>query len=108
MPSSDQMDGTTLQLLSHLEGDALNVALLVTETWRATHVGLVGALTAHYDNPPGRLADYRWQFEKTTRLPEEAPSIFAIALGDISSKGIWRYGSQGATLYHTGLLYSRS
>ena len=36
-----------LQLLSHLEGDALNVALLVPKTWWATRVGLVGALMAH-------------------------------------------------------------
>ena len=49
-----------LQLLSHLEGDVLNVTLLVPETRRAARVGLIGALT-------GRLADYcRW-FEKTTR-----------------------------------------
>ena len=40
-----------LQLLSHLEGDALNVALLVPETRWATHVSLVGALTAHYGSP---------------------------------------------------------
>ena len=54
------------QLLSHLEGDAMNVALLVPETRRAMRVGLIGALTAHYGSP-GRLADYRRQFEKTTR-----------------------------------------
>ena len=46
-----------LQLLSHLEGDALNVALLVPETKRATRAGLVGELTEHYGSP-GRLADY--------------------------------------------------
>ena len=47
---SNGWDDTTaaLQLLSHLEGDALNVALLVPETRWATQVGLVGALTAHY------------------------------------------------------------
>ena len=44
-----------LQLLSHLEGEALNVALLVPEIRRATHVGLVRALTAHY----GPRADWR-------------------------------------------------
>ena len=37
-----------LELLSHLEGDALNVALLVPEVRRATRTGLVGALTEHY------------------------------------------------------------
>ena len=55
-----------LQLLSHLEGDALNVALLVPESRRATRVGLDGALTEHYGSP-GRLADSRRQSEWTTR-----------------------------------------
>ena len=50
-----------IQLLSHLEGDALNVALLVPAPRRASRVGLVDALTAHYGSP-GRLADYRRQF----------------------------------------------
>ena len=40
-----------LQLLSHLEGDALNVALLVPETQRATRIGLVSALNDHYGLP---------------------------------------------------------
>ena len=44
-----------LQLLSHLEGDALNVALLVPEMQRSSRVGLVGT---HYGSPD-RLADYR-------------------------------------------------
>ena len=37
------------------------------------------ALSAHYGSP-GRLVDYRRQFEKTTRSAGEDPSIFAIAL----------------------------
>ena len=37
-----------LQLLSHLEGDALNVTLLVPEAKRVTRAGLVGQLTEHY------------------------------------------------------------
>ena len=44
-------------MLSHLEGDALNVALLVPETLKVTRAGLVGALTEHYGSP-GRSADY--------------------------------------------------
>ena len=36
-----------LQLLSHLAGDALNVALLVPASRRAWRMGLVDALTAH-------------------------------------------------------------
>ena len=59
-----------LQLLPHLEGDALNVALLVPEVKRATWAGLVGALTEHYGSP-GRLADYRRQFERTIRQEGE-------------------------------------
>ena len=41
--------------------------------------GLVDALTAHYGYP-GRLADYRRQFERTTRTIGEDPAIFATAL----------------------------
>ena len=40
-----------LQLLSHLAGDALNVALLVLAPRRASRVGLVDALTEHYSSP---------------------------------------------------------
>ena len=42
---------SALQLLSHLAGDALNVALLVPTPRRASRVGLVDALTAHYGSP---------------------------------------------------------
>ena len=62
----------TLQLLSHLEGDTLNVALLVPEMNRATRAGLFRALTEHYGSPGG-LADYRRQFERTTRQEGEDP-----------------------------------
>ena len=62
-----------LQLLSHLEGDALNVALLVPVSRRTSRTGLVDALSAHYGSP-GRLADYRRQFEKMTRSAGEDPS----------------------------------
>ena len=51
-------DTAALQLFSHLEGDALNVAHLVPLARRLSRSGLVDALTAHYGSP-GRLADYR-------------------------------------------------
>ena len=79
-----------LQLLSHLEGDALHMALLVPAPRRASRVGLMDALTAHYGSP-GRLADYRRQFEKTTRT---AGSIFAIALETLAVKA---FGDMGQT-----------
>ena len=55
---SNEWDDATaaLQLLSHLEGDALNVSLLVPSPWRASRVGLVDALTAHYGSPTGGLS----------------------------------------------------
>ena len=50
-----------------------------------TRTGLVGDLSAHYGSP-GRLADYRRQFEKTTRTAGEDPSIFATALETLAVK----------------------
>ena len=46
----DGWDGVTaaLPLLSHLDGDALNVALLVPETQRVLSGVLVRALLEHY------------------------------------------------------------
>ena len=54
---SNGWDGVTaaLQLVSHLEGDALNVALLVPTTQRVLAGVLVWALSKHYGSP-GRLA----------------------------------------------------
>ena len=49
-------DTAALQLFSHLEADALNVAHLVPLARRLSRSGLVDALTAHYGSP-GRLAD---------------------------------------------------
>ena len=74
-----------LQLLSHLQGDALNMALLVPMACRTSRKDLVDALSAHYGSP-GRLADYIQQFEKTTRSAGDDPSIFAIALETLAVK----------------------
>ena len=51
------------------------------------------ALLAHYGSP-GRLTDYRQQFEKTTRSAGEDPSIFAIALETLAVKA---FGDMGQT-----------
>ena len=82
-----------LQLLSHLEGDALNVALLVPTSRRTSRTGLVDALSAHYGSP-GRLADYRRQFEKMARSAGEDPPIFAMALETLAAKV---FGDMGQT-----------
>ena len=68
-------DTAALQLFSHLEGDALNIAHLVPLARRLSRSELVDALTAHYGSP-GRLADYRRQFERTTQNNRGRPGNF--------------------------------
>ena len=50
-------------------------------------------LTTHYGSP-GRLADYRRKFEKTTQTAGEDPLIFAIALEMLAIKA---FGDMGQT-----------
>ena len=68
-------DGVTaaLQLVSHLEGDALNVALLVPASRRVMPGVLLDMLPEHYSSPR-RLADYRWRFGRISRRPGDDPS----------------------------------
>ena len=80
-----------LQLLSHLQGDELNVALLILMPRRASRKELTNALSAHYGSP-GRLANYRREFDKTVRKPGEDPSSFAIALETLAVKA---FGDMG-------------
>ena len=54
-----------LQLLSHLDGDALNVALLISESQRVLPGFLVKSLSDHYSSP-GRLAEYKRQFQRAS------------------------------------------
>ena len=55
-----------LQLLSHLQDDALSVALLIPMPLRASRKELTDALSSQYGSP-GRLANYRREFDKTVR-----------------------------------------
>ena len=57
---SNGWDGATaaLKLLSHLDGDALNVALLMPESQRVIPGVLMNSLSEHYGSP-GRLAEYK-------------------------------------------------
>ena len=87
-------DTAALQLFSHLEGDALNVAHLVPLARRLSRSGLVDALTAHYGSP-GRLADHRRQFERTTRKVGENPAIFAMVLETLAVKAFGDMGQTG-------------
>ena len=82
--SSNGWDGVTaaLQLLSHLDGDALKVALLVPESRRVVPVFLIRSLSHHQ----GRLAGYKSQFQRAFRRPGDDLSIFAIELETLA----WR------------------
>ena len=82
------MDDLTaaLQLLAHLDGEALNVALLVPEGPTSDGPGmLIESLTAHYTSP-GRLSQRRRQFEQMTRPVGEDPAVFAIALETLARR----------------------
>ena len=70
-----------LQLLSHLDGDALNVALLVPESRRVVPGFLIKSLSDHY-NSPGRLAECKRQFQR----PGDDLSIFAIKLETLARR----------------------
>ena len=72
------------------------MALLVPEATRATRVGLVGALTEHYGSP-GRLVDYRHQFERTVRRDGEDASDFGVALETIAVKALVDMGPNART-----------
>ena len=83
-----------LQLLSHLEGDALNVALLVPESRRATWTGLVGALTEHYGSPGRFWMIIDVSLRRRSGRKERILQIFAIALETLAVKA---FGDMGHT-----------
>ena len=66
-------------------GDALNVALLVPESRRVAPGFLIKSLSEHY-NAPGRLAEYKRQFQRAFRRPGDDPSIFATELETLARR----------------------
>ena len=80
-----------LQLLSHLQDDALSVALLIPMPLQASRKELTDALSSHYGSP-GRLANYRREFDKTVRKMGEDPSNFAIKLETLAVKAFGNMG----------------
>ena len=74
-----------LQLLSHLDGDALNVALLMPESQRVVPRVLMNSLSENYSSP-GRLAEYKRQFRRAFCHPDDDPSIFAIELETLARR----------------------
>ena len=80
-----------LQLLSHLQDDALSVALLIPMPLQASRKELTDTLSSHYGSP-GRLANYRREFDKTVRKMGEDPSNFAIKLETLAVKAFGNMG----------------
>ena len=74
-----------LQLVSHLDEDALNVALLIPESQRVVPGFLLKSLSDHY-NSPERLAEYKRQFQRVFCPQREDPSIFAIELETLARR----------------------
>ena len=73
-------DTAALQLFAHLDGEVLQVLLLLPDRIRECWRDLANELSAYY-NTPGRLAVFRRQFEKAYRRPGLDPATFATELG---------------------------
>ena len=76
----------TLQLFAHLEGESLDVALLLPKETREIWMGLVDGFSAYYSSP-GRLAVFRRRFESAFRRPGIDPATFATELGILTLRG---------------------
>ena len=90
---TDEM--AALQLFAHLEGEALNVALLMPEGERANREGI-----SNYYNSPGRLAVFRRKFRTGVD-----PATFATELEILAVRG---YGHLCLKPDGPGQVYCRS
>ena len=79
-------DTAALQLFAHLDGEALQVALLLPDKIRESWKDLVDELSANYKTP-GRLAVFRRQFENVHRRPGSDPATFAMEFGILALRG---------------------
>ena len=75
-----------LQLSAHLDGEALQVALLMPDKLRERWKDLVDKLSTYY-NTPGRLAVVCRQFENACHHPGLDPATFATELGILAIRG---------------------
>ena len=74
------------QLFAYLEGEVLNVALLMPEGKRATREGLLQGLSEYYKSP-GRLAVFRRKFDTVVRRDWEDPAASATELEILTVRG---------------------
>ena len=79
-------DTAAIQLFAYLDGEALQVALLLPDRIRERWKDLVDELSAYYKTP-GRLVVFRRQFENAHRRPGSDPATFATELGILALRG---------------------
>ena len=92
--SNGWSEGTAaLQLFTHLDGEALDVALLMPEEEREQWEGLSNGLSEYY-NAPERLAVFRRRFESAIRRPAVDPATFATELGILAVRGFGDMGKR--------------
>ena len=97
-------DTAALQLFAYLDGEALQVALLLPDIIRERWKDFVDELSAYY-NTLGRLAVFRWQFENVHRRPGLDPATFATELGILALHGFSDMKEKARDLmYATSLL----
>ena len=76
-----------------LDGEALNVALLMPEEEREKWEGLSNGLSEYY-NSLGRLAVFRRRFESAIRRPGVDPATFTSELGILAVRGFGDMGKR--------------
>ena len=92
--SNGWSEGTAaLQPFAHLDGEALNVALLMPGEEREKWEGISNGLSEYY-NSPGRLAVFRRRIESTIRRPGVDPATFATELGILAVRGFRDMGKR--------------
>ena len=85
-----------IKLFVHLEGEALNVALLMPEGEHTTLEGLLQGLLSYY-NSPERLAVFRRRFDIVTRREGGGPLCVCYGIIDFSGSRFGDIGPQART-----------
>ena len=86
-----------LQLFAHLDGEALNVALLLPVEEREHWTAFAGGLSDYF-NSPGKLAAVRRRFESASRRPGVDLATFATELGILAVRGFENMGERARDL----------